>query len=162
MSQLDAYKYLSWRPYMRRERGEVIPIIACDYKVRGITLMQSISKHGWGYQNKGAFLRKAVPCELTPAHRELLPRLPGGLPTASAVGCERCDTFGGEKTYANQACLPIGGRIVCVDWCIHHIVAALNAAGVATVASCCGHRQTDGRIDLADGRVLIVKSKEAA
>lgn len=71
--------------------------------------------------------------------------------------CDKCDHAGGLKTYANQACLPINGRIVCVDWCIHHIVAALNAGGVETVASCCGHGVETGRIDLADGRKLIVE-----
>lgn len=75
-----------------------------------------------------------------------------------AMTCDRCDTPGGEKTYANQACLPLNGRIVCVDWCIHHIVAALNAAGIETVASCCGHGKMDGRIDLKDGRVLVIKA----
>lgn len=74
----------------------------------------------------------------------------------SAQGCRRCDTFGGTKTYENQACLPIDGRIVCVDWCIHQIVAALNAGGVRTVACCCGHGRTPGRIDLADGRILTI------
>jgi len=71
--------------------------------------------------------------------------------------CERCDTAGGPKTYANQATLPLNGKVVCIDWCIHHIVAALNAGGVRTVACCCGHGQQDGRIDLEDGRVLIIK-----
>lgn len=73
------------------------------------------------------------------------------------MNCDRCDTFGGQKTYANQACLPVNGRVIGVDWCIHHIVAALNAAGIETVASCCGHGQMDGRIDLRDGRVLFVR-----
>jgi hypothetical protein len=72
------------------------------------------------------------------------------------MSCEHCDTFGGEKTYANQACLPINGRVICVDWCIHQIVAALNAAGVETIASCCGHGKMAGRIDLKDGRVLMI------
>lgn len=71
-------------------------------------------------------------------------------------GCDHCDTFGGAKTYANQACLPINGRIVCIDWCIHHIVAALNAGGVRTVACCCGHGRIPGRIDLEDGRILTI------
>lgn len=71
-------------------------------------------------------------------------------------GCQHCDGPGGAKTYANQACLPINGRVVCVDWCIHQIVAALNAGGVRTVASCCGHGQSPGRIDLEDGRVLRI------
>jgi hypothetical protein len=70
--------------------------------------------------------------------------------------CDRCDTFGGEKTFANQACVPLSGRVVCIDWCIHHIVAALNAGGVQTVASCCGHGRIPGRVDLADGRVLSI------
>lgn len=71
--------------------------------------------------------------------------------------CIKCDSSGGAVTYANQACLPLNGRVVCIDWCIHQIVAALNAAGVRTVACCCGHGSQDGQIDLEDGRVLIIK-----
>ncbi len=70
--------------------------------------------------------------------------------------CPHCDGQGGSKTFANQACMPINGRVQCIDWCIHQIVAALNAGGVATVASCCGHELIPGRIDLADGRVLTI------
>lgn len=77
------------------------------------------------------------------------------------MSCNRCDTCGGVETYANQAMLPINGKVRCIDWCIHHIVAALNAGGVETVASCCGHGVQEGRIDLADGRVLkIVKNTD--
>ena len=72
------------------------------------------------------------------------------------MSCDRCDECGGKKTYANQACLPLNGKVRCIDWCIHQIVAALNAGGVETVASCCGHGEKDGRIDLADGRNLVV------
>ena len=72
------------------------------------------------------------------------------------MACDRCDEPGGRKTYEGQACLPIDGKVRCIDWCIHHIVAALNAGGVATIASCCGHGAMSGRIDLADGRVLLV------
>lgn len=71
-------------------------------------------------------------------------------------GCDRCDTFGGEKTYANQVVMPLDGRTRCIDWCIHHIIAALNAANVRTTASCCGHGRLPGRIDLEDGRVLTI------
>jgi hypothetical protein len=71
-------------------------------------------------------------------------------------GCDKCDSCGGEKTYANQACLPLRGRVICIDWCIHQIVAALNAGGVETTVSCCGHGTQDGRIDLADGRALTI------
>ena len=70
--------------------------------------------------------------------------------------CNRCDECGGAKTYANQACLPINGKVRCIDWCIHQIVAALNAGGVETVACCCGHGKKPGRIDLADGRILTI------
>ena len=71
--------------------------------------------------------------------------------------CDRCDECGGAKTYANQACLPINGKVRCIDWCIHQIVAALNAGGVETVSCCCGHGTQDGRIDLADGRILTIE-----
>lgn len=43
-----------------------------------------------------------------------------------------------------------------VDSCIAPIVAALNLAGIRTTQSCCGHGKGPGRIDLWDGRVLIV------
>ena len=72
--------------------------------------------------------------------------------------CDKCDGPGGVKTYANQAVLPLNGRAVCIDWCIHHIVTALNAAGIRTVACCCGHGLKPGRIDLEDGRVLTITS----
>jgi hypothetical protein len=52
--------------------------------------------------------------------------------------------------------MPINGRVQCIDWCIHHIVAALNAANITTVASCCGHGRQPGRITLADGRELTI------
>ena len=40
--------------------------------------------------------------------------------------------------------------------CIADLVAALNAGGVVTVASCCGHGRGDGIISLEDGRELTV------
>jgi len=76
------------------------------------------------------------------------------------MSCEKCDTCGGKETYKNQALLPINGKVRSIDWCIHHIVAALNAAGVGTIACCCGHGTQDGRIDLEDGRVLIIKEQD--
>ena len=57
--------------------------------------------------------------------------------------------------------MPIRGRVRCIDFCIHRIVAALNAAGVHTTFSCCGHQGMPGRIDLDDGRILaIITEKE--
>lgn len=73
------------------------------------------------------------------------------------MSCDKCDSCGGEKTYANQACLPLNGKVRSIDWCIHQIVAALNAGGVPTAASCCGHGKNDGSIVLADGRELVIR-----
>ena len=53
--------------------------------------------------------------------------------------CQHCDSPGGKITFRNQVCMPLNGRVQCIDFCIHKIVAALNAGGVRTLASCCGH-----------------------
>ena len=42
------------------------------------------------------------------------------------------------------------------DPCIAPLVAALNDAGIATIASCCGHGHRPGVIALADGRELVI------
>lgn len=47
---------------------------------------------------------------------------------------------------------------VAVDACIAPLVRALNAGGIRTVASCCGHGKRPGRIALADGRELFIAS----
>ena len=47
-------------------------------------------------------------------------------------------------------------RLVKVDACIAPIVKALNDGGLKTISSCCGHGKGDGRIDLLDGRILLV------
>lgn len=43
-----------------------------------------------------------------------------------------------------------------IDACIAPIVAALNAAGIETWQSCCGHGKGTGQINLADGRTLVI------
>ena len=53
--------------------------------------------------------------------------------------------------------MPINGRVQCIDFCVHHIVAALNAGGIRTTASCCGHGKMKGNIILEDGRVLLIQ-----
>lgn len=53
--------------------------------------------------------------------------------------------------------MPIDGRRRDIDLCIADIVAALNAANITTVASCCGHGKTDGDVLLKDGRKLVIK-----
>ena len=52
--------------------------------------------------------------------------------------------------------MPLNGKVECIDWCIHQIIAALNAGGVRTVWCCCGHQMMPGRIALEDGRTLAV------
>ena len=76
--------------------------------------------------------------------------------------CEFCDSPGGKKTYKHQVCMQLHGRVRCIDHCIAQIVAALNAGGVETVGSCCGHGLAPGRIDLADGRLLTITEGSVA
>ena len=72
--------------------------------------------------------------------------------------CDRCDGApGSSATYAGQVCMPLNGRVQGIDYCIHKIVAALNAGGVRTVASCCGHGKMKGNIILEDGRMLTIQ-----
>ena len=42
-------------------------------------------------------------------------------------------------SYECQVPMPLNGRLQGIDYCIADIVAALNAANITTVASCCGH-----------------------
>ena len=52
---------------------------------------------------------------------------------------------------------PISGRTeVAVDSCIAALVQALNDAGIATEACCCGHNKGLGVIMLGDGRELMI------
>ena len=51
---------------------------------------------------------------------------------------------------------PDGTPSVWCDPCIADIITALNAGGVRTIASCCGHQQRPGRIALTDGRELML------
>ena len=72
---------------------------------------------------------------------------------AANVRPTKCCDIG---TYACQVPMPLGGRLQSIDYCIADIVAALNAANIATVASCCGHGEKEGLITLEDGRSLAV------
>ncbi len=60
-------------------------------------------------------------------------------------------------TYECQIPMPIRGRVQGIDFCIADIVAALNAANIETMASCCGHGGQPGNICLEDGRELVIK-----
>lgn len=49
------------------------------------------------------------------------------------------------------------GWFALIDRCIAPIVQALNDAGIATIASCCGHGKIEGSIILADGREMLIR-----
>jgi hypothetical protein len=66
---------------------------------------------------------------------------------------KQCCDFG---EYGCQVPMPLNGRLQSVDFCIADIVAALNAANLSTVASCCGHGKQEAVISLADGRTLTL------
>ena len=74
------------------------------------------------------------------------------------MDCDHCDgEVGSAATVAGQVRMRINGKIRGIDHCIHQIVAALNAGGVSTLSSCCGHGKTKGNIVLEDGRILIIQ-----
>jgi hypothetical protein len=56
--------------------------------------------------------------------------------------------------------MPINGRTHGIDLCIADVVAALNAANLTTIASCCGHGKIKGSIVLEDGRELTLDVME--
>ena len=47
-----------------------------------------------------------------------------------------------------------------VDSCLVDIVEALNASGVLTCSSCCGHSHGPGDITLQDGRVILIENAD--
>lgn len=59
-------------------------------------------------------------------------------------------------TYECQVPMPLSGRVRGIDYCIADLVAALNAANLSTVASCCGHGKIDAIISLEDGREISI------
>lgn len=64
----------------------------------------------------------------------------------------------GVGEYKCQVPMPLNGRLQSIDYCIADIIAALNAANIPTVASCCGHDKHRGVIMLMDGRELEIKN----
>ncbi len=54
-------------------------------------------------------------------------------------------------------------RLACkpIDSCIAVLVEALNRHGLLTLSSCCGHGHGPGKIELQDGRILLVSYGEA-
>lgn len=59
-----------------------------------------------------------------------------------------------------EHCIPtvVRNKVVWVDFCVADIVVGLNAAGLRTVASCCGHDKMYGNVMLEDGRSLDIRA----
>ena len=90
-----------------------------------------------------------TPNPVPPPPRSVLP-VPPPLARAPVDCCE-------VGSYEHTVPMPIAGRRRDIDFCIADLVAALNAAGIATIASCCGHRgKCPADILLEDGRVLTI------
>ena len=66
---------------------------------------------------------------------------------------DKCCAMG---SYECQVPMPLNGRRQGIDICIADLVAALNAANIKTVASCCGHGEPPATISLEDGRTFQV------
>ena len=59
--------------------------------------------------------------------------------------------------YKCQIPMALNGRLQSIDFCIADIVAALNAANITTVGSCCGHGDESlANIMLEDGRIVFI------
>lgn len=57
-------------------------------------------------------------------------------------------------------CLTASGKskLKEIDSCIAELIKTLDAAGIETIASCCGHEKQPGSIVLADGREIKIFS----
>jgi len=53
-------------------------------------------------------------------------------------------------------------KLAKIDKCIAPIVKALQEGGVDMRGSCCGHEKGPGKIDLQDGRMLVIQQSDAA
>jgi hypothetical protein len=67
-----------------------------------------------------------------------------------------CDGFLSADRPDVAEVVEIDGVSRSIDRCIVPLVRALNDAGLATVASCCGHGHRPGWIALSDGRQVMV------
>jgi len=78
--------------------------------------------------------------------------------TKEVVNHERaCSTCGKEQVIFKTK----SGKSYGVDYCIASVVAALNMAGIETMACCCGHSNPKlSSILLRDGRVVCVYDYE--
>lgn len=72
-----------------------------------------------------------------------------------------CGLAAGHRSRERAMTVAADGSWWC-DPCIAPLVAALNDAGVRTVASCYGHGARPGSVALADGHELVLPVQDAA
>ena len=63
-------------------------------------------------------------------------------------------------TYEHQVAMPINGKVQCVDFCLAHMVTALNAANITTMNSCCGYGKIAPSIIMEDDRFIVILTRE--
>ncbi len=63
-------------------------------------------------------------------------------------------------SYEHTVPMAINGRVRAIDYCIALIVAALNAGGIKTIASCCGHGKLPPTIIMEDDTWLVVMLRD--
>lgn len=74
--------------------------------------------------------------------------------------CDHVNEPGGREAAMTVIERDESGRpTVWCDPCIAPIVSALNAGGIHTIASCCGHGRNDSTIGLTDGRWLVIAAE---
>ena len=57
--------------------------------------------------------------------------------------------------------MPLAGRVRAIDSCLALLIATLNTnPDLATIGCCCGHGKMPGSILLADGRALVLMTRE--
>ena len=57
------------------------------------------------------------------------------------LNCNRCDSPGGEKTFRHQVSMPIDGRVQCIDFCIHPIIATSTRKSLPLNSALLGGRR---------------------
>ncbi len=67
---------------------------------------------------------------------------------------KECCDFGEFKC---QVPIPINGHVEYIDLCIAKYVAALNAANITTIASCCGHGKISANIIIENGNDICIR-----
>src|SRR5690606_22195454 len=99
-----------------------------------------------------ATARSAARVAIKQCHRAILSALEPAAPEGQqeAVAWQHIPNCGVDR---ESKMVHVTGKVFC-DPCIAPLVAALNAASIETVASCCGHGHRPGVIVLRDGREL--------